>query len=179
MPASRARIMARTGSLSRPRKALRRERQRGLRQWRGGHRKPVVGRQNELATLPARVRSEQLVDRGIVVSQHRGVAGPCSELRTGDHVPLRPTLHNAGADRSDVEGVVGRDQDKVAASFVPSSQGFGLGGERHMIKYVSQCRHLGTRERERTVVEEIDHIDSLSGDYALEWAVEHAKRPAA
>jgi hypothetical protein len=35
MPASRARIMARTGSLSRPRKALRRERQRGLRQWRG------------------------------------------------------------------------------------------------------------------------------------------------
>ena len=44
--------------------------------------------------LPAHVRTEQLVDRGVVVGQHCGVAGPRSELCTGDHfpVPLRSEM---------------------------------------------------------------------------------------
>jgi hypothetical protein len=43
-----------------------------------------------VVALPTKVRRQKLVDRGVIVGQHRGVAGPLSELCTRDHVPGDP-----------------------------------------------------------------------------------------
>ena len=111
---------------------------------------------------------QQLVDRRVVVGQHGGVADPRVERGAVDERPARDALVEDLLDGGEVELAVGGHDHQVAAATRARVGGdvVRLARQDDVVEDLGQGRHLGPREGQGAVVDQVGDVHAVGRQHA-------------